>query len=425
MLAATVAGLAHPEDGINKVQRPLVMSFPGKDPIIVAGAGPVGATLALYLAREGFNVVLLEHCETLPEDLRASTFHSSTLDMLDRLELSQRLIDVGLIVRKFQYRDRRTNEIAEFDMTHIADATRHPYRLQCEQWRLNQFCVADLKNYPNAKVLFSHSVVDVNQDADGVNVICDTPDGQKTIRGSYVFGGDGANSQIRQKSGFDFEGFTWPEKFLVISTTYPLDKYLPRLSAVNYISDPEEWCVLLRCNNMWRVLIPTKPEDTNEKLLSEEWVQDRLQHIAPKQGDFVVGHRTLYNVHQRVASTYRKGRVLIGGDAAHINNPLGGMGMNGGIHDAINLAEKFIAIRDGKADDSALDLYDRQRRITAQKFVQDQSIKNKKQIEEKDPDAQRKMQAEMMRIAADPVLSRPVLLKTSMIEVVRDSYQIT
>ena len=401
------------------------MSFPGKEPMIVAGAGPVGATFALYLAREGFNVVLLEKCDTLPEDWRASTFHSSTLDMLDRLGMSEPLVAQGLIVRKFQYRDRRTNEIAEFDMTYIADATKHPYRLQCEQWRLTQLCVAELAKFPNAQVLFSHDVVDVHQDADGVNVIVEAPDGQKTIRGAYVFGADGANSQVRQKSGFDFGGFTWPEKFLVISTSYPLDKHLPRLSAVNYIADPDEWCVLLRCNNMWRVLIPTKPEDTNEKLLSEEWVQDRLQHIAPKKGDFEVGHRTLYNVHQRVASTYRKGRVLIGGDAAHINNPLGGMGMNGGIHDAINLAEKFVAIRDGKAGDGALDLYDRQRRITAQKFVQDQSIKNKKLIEEKDPDAQRKQQAEMMRIAADPVLSRPMLLKTSMIEVVRDSYQIT
>jgi 3-(3-hydroxy-phenyl)propionate hydroxylase len=402
----------------------IAMGFPGKDPVIVAGAGPVGGTFALYLAREGFNVVLIEKCETLPEDLRASTFHPPTLDMLDKLGLTDRLISLGLIVRKYQYRDRRTGEIAEFDLAAIASETNHPYRLQCEQWRLNQICVAELQQMPNAQVLFSHGVVDVSQDADGVNVDVETPDGRKTLRGSYVFGADGANSQIRQKSGIEYGGFTYPEKFLVASTPYPLDKFLPRLAAVNYVSDPDEWCVLLRCNNMWRVLVPTQPGDTNEKLLSDSFIQDRLHHLAPKKGDYVIGHRTLYNVHQRVASTYRLGRILIGGDAAHINNPLGGMGMNGGLHDAINLAEKFVAIRDGKADESALDVYDRQRRITAQNFVQEQTIANKKLMEEKDPDAQKKRQAEFMRAAADPKLAYAFLKKTSMINVVRESYEI-
>ena len=114
------------------------MAFPGKDPIIVAGAGPVGGLLALYLAREGFNVVLLEKDKTLPEDLRASTFHPPSMDMLDRLDLMPRLIELGLIVACYQYRDRRSNEIAEFDMSAIKDETKHPYRLQCEQWRLNK-----------------------------------------------------------------------------------------------------------------------------------------------------------------------------------------------------------------------------------------------------------------------------------------------
>ena len=402
------------------------MAFPGKDPIIVAGAGPVGGLLALYLAREGFNVVLLEKDKTLPEDLRASTVHPPSMDMLDRLDLMPRLIELGLIVACYQYRDRRSNEIAEFDMSAIKDETKHPYRLQCEQWRLNKICCEELSKIPNAKVLFQHGVVKViDQDADGVNILVSTPDGENIMRGSYVIGAEGANSMIRQSTGLQYAGFTYPEKFLVASTPYPLEKFLPRLAGVNYVSDPEEWCVVLRCNNMWRVLFPTKPGETNERLLSDEYIQDRLQHLAPKQGDFEIGHRTLYNVHQRVADSYIAGRVLLAGDAAHINNPLGGMGMNGGLHDAFNLAEKFLAVRDGKMEGkAAFDLYDRQRRITATKFVQEHTAANKKLMEEKDPDAQKKRQADFMRQAADPVLAKKFLLKTSMINVVRESYTI-
>ncbi|MSO98778.1 MAG: FAD-dependent monooxygenase [Rhodospirillaceae bacterium] len=402
------------------------MSFPGKDPIIVCGAGPVGGVLALYLAREGFNIVLLEKEKTLPEDLRASTFHPPSMDMLDRLGLMPRLIELGLIVSKYQYRDRRTGEIAEFDLSHIKDETKHPYRLQCEQWRLNKICCEELSKIPNAKVLFDHDVIKViDQDADGVNILVKTPEGEKTMRGSYVIGAEGANSMVRQTSGLQYGGFTYPEKFLVASTPFPFEKFLPRLAGVNYVSDPDEWCVVLRCNNLWRVLFPTSPNDSNEKLLSDSHIQDRLQHLAPKKGDYEIGHRTLYNVHQRVADTYRTGRILLAGDSAHINNPLGGMGMNGGLHDAFNLAEKFLGIREGKLEvNAALDLYDRQRRLTATKFVQEQSIANKKLMEEKDPDAQKKRQADFMRQAADPGLAKKFLLRTSMINVVRESYTI-
>ncbi|MCB2108094.1 MAG: FAD-dependent monooxygenase [Rhodobacteraceae bacterium] len=402
------------------------MAFPGKDPIIIAGAGPVGASVALYLAQHDFNVVLLEKEKVLPEDLRASTFHPPSMDMLDEIGVMPRLIEQGLVVPKYQYRDRRTNEYAEFDLSHIKDETKHPYRLQVEQWRLNKICCGDLKNYPNAKVLFDHGVIKVNgQDADGVDLLVATPDGERVIRGSYVIGCEGANSMVRQTSGIEYGGFTYPEKFLVASTTFPLEKFFPRLAAVNYIADPDEWCVLLRCANLWRVLFPTKPGISDQELISDKYVQERMHALAPKKDGFEIGHKTLYNVHQRVADTYRKGRILLAGDSAHINNPLGGMGMNGGLHDGFNLIKKLVEIRDGKVDaDAALDQYDRQRRLTATKFVQEHTISNKKAMEEKDPDAQKKRQAEYARTAADPVLARKFLVKTSMIQVVRESYEI-
>ena len=393
-------------------------------PVIVAGAGPVGSAFALLMAAKGLPVVLLERNAVVAEDLRASTFHPPTLDMLDAIGMTQRLKDAGLVVSRYQYRDRRSGDIAEFDLSVLKDETAHPYRVQCEQWRLSQFCCEALRSMPHAKVLFSHKVVGVANADGGVEVDVETPGGKTRIQGSYLFASDGASSTVRHAVGIEYGGFTYPEKFLVASTSFPLEEFLPRLAGVNYVSDPEEWCVVLRCNDLWRVLFPTVPGVTDDTLLSDAYIQERLHHLAPKQGDFEIGHRTLYNVHQRVAETYRKGRVLLGGDAAHINNPLGGMGMNGGIHDAVNLAEKLIAMQAGEAGEEALDTYDRQRRLTAQKFVQEHTINNKKLMEEKDPDVQAKRQAMFMRTASNPVLAKEFLMKAAMINCVRDSYAI-
>ena len=391
-------------------------------PVIIAGAGPVGCTAALRLAQHGIPVVLLEGLAELPQTLRASTFHPPSLDMLDELGMAKPLIAQGLVCRHLQYRDRRTGEIAEFDHTCLAAETRHPFRLQAEQWKYTRLVWSELgeRHSGLARCCFGHAVKNVVQTADGVEVSVLAGGRETILRGSYLIAADGADSTIRKALAIDFEGFTWPEKFLVASTPFPLETKFERLSAVNYIADPEEWLVLLRTPTLWRVLIPTDPAIEDERLfLSDRWIQERLRHMAPHDADYAIEHRTLYRVHQRVAKIWRVGRVLLAGDAAHINNPLGGMGMNGGIHDAWNLAEKLIRIHAGDDADPLLDQYDRQRREICIRFVQEHTIKNKQLLESKDLDIQRKRQAELMRTAADPVLARAFLLKTSMIASLR------
>ena len=242
--------------------------------------------------------------------------------------------------------------------------------------------------------------------------------------GSFAIAADGADSALRKAVAITYEGFTWPEKFLVASTSFPLETQFERLSSVNYISDPQEWIVLLRTPTLWRVLVPTAPGLSDEEVLSDRYIQDRLHYMAPHDGDFEITHRTLYRVHQRVARTYRRGRVLLAGDAAHINNPLGGMGMNGGIHDAWNLADKLIRIHGGAEAGDLLDLYDRQRREICLRYVQEQTIQNKQQMEEKDPNRQAKRQAELMAIAADPARARDFLMKSSMLLALQQEAQI-
>jgi 3-(3-hydroxy-phenyl)propionate hydroxylase len=403
-------------------RRDMKRSRDSTHPVLIAGAGPAGCAAALYLARRGVPVIVFEGEAQLPLDLRASTFHPPTLDMLDELGVTERLIPQGLIAGTYQYRDRRTGEAAIFDLGMLADVTRHPFRLQCEQFKMTQVVVDMLAAFPHVQVLFNHRVEQVEQDAAGVTVHAETPeDGFRTYRGSYLIGADGANSRVRKSLAVNFEGFTYPERFLVVSTPFEFADAFPDLSYVNYVSDPEEWCVLLRTPTLWRVLVPTHSESRDADLLSDSFIQDRLHRLVDKPGDFEIGHRTLYRVHQRVAARWRVGRVMLVGDACHINNPLGGMGMNGGLHDTFNLVEKLYAILAGTGDDALLDLYERQRRTICVQFVQDHTIRNKKLMEEKDPDLQKRRQAEFMATAAAPALARSFLLRTSMIQSLRDA----
>ena len=349
--------------------------------VIICGAGPVGCTAALMLVQNGIPVTLIERNPELAEDLRGSTFHPPTLDLLDRLGVTEKLIPQGLIAPKYQYRDRATGAYAEFDLGVLKDHTRHPYRLQCEQFKLTRIILAMLEDSGHADIRFSTELIDASQSSDGVSVDVATRGQRETLTGRFLIGADGSRSKVRDIMDTEFEGFTYPEKFLVASTPYPFEDHFENLSYVNYISDPDEWCVILRVRGLWRVLFPAAEEDSDADLLDPERVEKLLQGLHAKDGRYDVVHTTIYRVHQRVAKNYRRGNILIAGDAAHLNNPLGGMGMNGGLHDVFNLCPRLVAIIQDGADDDLLDLYERQRRTVTIEFIQSQTDQNKRNIE--------------------------------------------
>lgn len=384
--------------------------------VLIAGAGPGGLVSALTLATAGIAVTVFERNTTSAEDLRASTFHPPTLDMLARFGITEELIAQGLIARYTQQRDRKEGLIAEFDMALLAGETRHPFRLQCEQWKLSLLLLDRLARFPHARVVFGAAVESVAQDADGVTVGVTLDGVTQTFKGDYLIGADGAWSSVRQALDIEFEGFTYPERFLVVSTQFEFADHFPHLSYVNYVSDPQEWCVLLRVPTLWRVLFPTSPDESDEAVMTDASIESRLQKLLPQASPYRIVHRTLYKVHQRVARQFRRGRVMLAGDAAHINNPLGGMGMNGGVQDAFNLADKLVAIILHGADDGLLDRYERQRRSVAIEYINANTARNKKTIEERDPVARRKTHDELRAIAADPLAAKDYLRKTSMID---------
>jgi len=384
--------------------------------VLIAGAGPVGLVSALVLAREGVRVTVIEAAAHLSMDLRASTFHPPTLDMLARYGLTDTLVSQGLVARYTQQRDRQEGVIAEFDMQLLAGDTDHPFRLQCEQWKLTQLIKSQLDEMPHVSFHFKARIESVVQDGDRVRAAV-TIDGQAhQIDASHLIGADGAWSAVRRSQDIEFEGYTYPERFLVVSTEFEFADHLPRLSYVNYCSDPHEWCVLLRVPTLWRVLFTTPASETDEECLSDASVERRLQNLVPRPEAYQTAHRTLYKVHQRVARQFRKDRVFLAGDAAHINNPLGGMGMNGGVHDAINLCTKLLQVLLHGADDTLLDRYERQRRTIAIEYINASTARNKREIEERDPVERRKTQDALRATAADPAQARAYLRKTSMLD---------
>lgn len=384
--------------------------------VVVAGAGPVGLVSALLLANQGVKVTVLEAAPALNRDLRASTFHPPTLDMLAPLGLTDDLVAQGLVARYTQQRDRQEGVIAEFDMQLIAPDTDHPFRLQCEQWKLTQMIQAQLNAMPHVQIIFDAKVTQVTQSADQVQVAFTQAEEAHSLQADYLIGADGAWSAVRRSLNIEFEGFTYPERFLVVSTAFEYADHLPRLSYVNYCSDPQEWCVLLRVPTLWRVLFPTKAEETDEAVLTDESVQARLQNLLPQAQPYVTQHRTLYKVHQRVAQRFRHGRVVLAGDAAHINNPLGGMGMNGGIHDAMNLSEKLLAVLQKGESDAVLDQYERQRRTIAIDYINASTARNKRDIEERDPVKRKENQQALRELSLDPVRARAYIRQSSMID---------
>jgi 3-(3-hydroxy-phenyl)propionate hydroxylase len=383
--------------------------------VVIAGGGPVGSVAAYILARAGIEVVLLEAHPTSPTDLRASTMHPPTLELFERLGIAQDLIAQGLKAPIYQYRDRASETILSFDLSELADMTQFPFRLQCEQYKLARLLADRLDALPTSEVRFNTRVVAFDQDSDGVDVHVETPFAIETYRAKFLLGCDGANSIVRKWLGFEFDGFTYPEKFLTLSTKWPLEQHFKDLSYVNYVSDPDEWVVLLRVPEFWRVLVPADETQADSYLVSDEKKNLIFQNLIGHTDAVQTGHRTIYRVHQRVAKRYFEGRVVIAGDAAHLNNPLGGLGMNSGIHDVANLCDKLIAILRDKADrESRLSHYERQRRSVMQSFVQSQTISNKADMEAKNTGQKRSRQAELEAILIDDDRRRDFLMTQSM-----------
>ena len=387
-------------------------------PVVVAGAGPTGLMCALALGRQGIPVIVLESEPALTHDLRAGTFHPPTLELMAPYGITARMHETGLRVRHWQIRDLRGEFVAQFDLGLIADLTPYPYRLHLEQHRLTPIQLDILRRETNAEVRFGHQLTGFMQHADRVDIELTVDGRAETIAASWLIGADGGRSTVRKVLDIEFEGFTWPEQFVVASTHYD---YAQHGFAMNsYISDPVNWAAVFKMPHegppgIWRAVFPGASGLSDEELLAPEAIEPAMQTIVPRACAYEIRYKSVYRVHQRVAKNFRVGRVLIAGDAAHLNNPMGGLGLNSGIHDAINLADKLGRVWRDEADDALLDQYVRQRRSATVEQVQAMSIRNKRLLEERDPNVQRERLSELIATAGDVQRARKYLLESSMI----------
>lgn len=389
------------------------------DRIVIVGGGPVGLTSALLLAQRGVPVTVVEAEREIVWDYRASGYHPATLDLLEECGATGALLKMGVIAPITQYRDGREGKIADLDLGLLKNDTRHPYRVQCEQFRLSEWLLAELAKIPGVDVHFDHRCIGVQQDEETVEAIIQSPEGEKRLTGRYMIAADGGRSTVRKQVAIPFEGFTYPERILILVTHHDFRAIVPDVTSVNYISDPVDWCFLFEIPGLWKIGLPIPDSMSDEDAVRDDIVERRLQHLFPRAEPYEISAKVIFRTHQRVAPTYRAGRVLLAGDAAHINSPAGGMGLNGGIHDAVSLTQRLAQVWHSKADDRELDAYEAQRRPEAANAIRVQSDRNFNQMRETDAEKRKHTLDEWRRMAIDPEFAREHLLKTSMIASLR------
>jgi 3-(3-hydroxy-phenyl)propionate hydroxylase len=393
--------------------------------VLIVGGGPVGTITGLKLARSGVPVTIFDALAQPAEDHRAATLQPSTLELLDDLEMTPQILERGLRSPIFQWRDLIAGERVEFDYGVLANECRHPFVIQLEQHKTIRIGLDVARRHPLFTLVRPATVTAVRQDGTGVEADVTAADGTtRTVRGAYLIGCDGGSSLVRKTMGVSFDGFTWAERFNIVTTHWDFARLGFRFR--NYCPHPERWTSFMKVpgeddRGLWRCIFPAKGDESDELVQSDEWIQARLEERFPEGSPYTIVHRNMYSVHQRVAGGFRRGRMILAGDSAHVNNPVGGVGMNSGIQDGLNLAEKLTQVWNGADPEPLLERYDRQRRPTAIEFVQAQTIASKKTLEETDPEARRRNFEELRRTAEDPERALEFVRRSSLLAMWRKS----
>ena len=395
---------------------------PKKEPILIVGAGPVGLTSALRLSQLGIRSIVIEKNTTIQSELRASTFHPPTIEMLNELGIAEDLIAIGLKTKCWQFRVHETGERAVFDLGHLAQDTKYPFRLQVEQKELCRIATKKAEADENIDLRMGHSLENFAQKKDFVEIIAKLKNHEKyKIEAPILIAADGGSSKIRKIMGLEFSGLTYPETTILVATEFPFHEHIEGLSNVNYVWSGWGTYSLLRLPGIWRCsLYPDKNESIDQATKTES-INEKLRRIVPNQTDFKILEVRPYKVHQRILDKYDHGRVVFIGDAAHLNSPSGGMGMNGGIHDGWNLAEKLKNIFIDGLPLTRLSLYSDQRQKIAENEILKNAHKNRSRMQERDKAFRAAELERLKKIANDPKSSREFLLRSSMIKGLRET----
>jgi 2-polyprenyl-6-methoxyphenol hydroxylase-like FAD-dependent oxidoreductase len=346
--------------------------------VIIVGGGPVGFISALGLAQAGVRVSVIEAEPQIIDSPRAAVYFWSVLAGLERLGILEEAEAAGVRKQDYTYLVRRTGERIVYSMEILKEHTRRPYNLHLGQHLLAEIAMRRLKTFSNATVRFGTRLQELHQDADGVTLSVVTERETEELRASWVIGADGAGSTVRRLLGLSFDGTTWPERFVATNVYYDFERH--DYARATFVIDDRFGAVIAILNNegLWRC---TYMEDAT---LPEETFLERLPHayeaILPGQGPYELAGASPYRMHQRSAQRYRVGRVVLAGDAAHVTNPTGGLGLTSGLFDSYALYPALSAVVRDHADDEVLDRYSAARRDTFVNRVSPQATANKELI---------------------------------------------
>jgi 6-hydroxy-3-succinoylpyridine 3-monooxygenase len=346
--------------------------------VIVVGGGPTGFVCALGLARAGVGVTVIEADAAIVDSPRAAVYHWCVLEDLETLGIREEVESRGFSKQDYTYWVHKTGERIDFSLEVLNGRTPFPYNLHLGQHLLAEIAMRKLAEYPHAHVRFNTRLTELTQDQDGATLRVMTPHGHEEMHAQWVVGADGAASTVRRQLGLDFAGMTWPERFVATNVIFDFERY--RYARATFLIDEVHGAVIAKLNNagLWRC---TYMEDA---ALPEEAILERLPRafaaILPGAGDYKIDLAAPYRMHQRSAPSYRVGRVLLAGDAAHVTNPTGGLGLTSGLLDCFALYPALAAVILDAADPAILDRYSDVRREIFLNRVSPQAVANKRLI---------------------------------------------